>query len=175
MNPRGIHCRQVEILTLYIFFFWRENKPVDFKRKKQLHIKQRNESLTNWFRFNCVLTYNKWYNFFRTINSKQIVITPLSRAFFQELAFDPNKSMRNRIYIAYCVPHTCNSGDVSKHMESILRDIPQKKITTNVGTVKCQKNTALPWTWGDYTFLYVLLIKYYINNIELSIRPKLPR
>jgi len=82
----------------------------------------------------------------------------------QDLAFDPNKSMRNKIYIAYCVPHTCNSGDVSKHMEGILREIPQQKITTSVGAVKCQTNTALPWTWGDYTFLYVLLKKYHINN-----------
>jgi len=105
------------------------------------------------------------YNIELSISQTKYYISSFP-CFFQELAFDPNKSMRNRIYIAYCVPHTCNRGDVSKHMEGILRDIPQKKITTSVGTVKCQTNTALPWTWGDYTFLYVmLLIKYYINNI----------
>lgn len=82
--------------------------------------------------------------------------------FLQELAFDPKKSMRNKIYIAHCIPHTCNGEDVSKHMESILRDIPQKKITTNVGTIKCQTKTTLTWTWGDYAFLYVQL-----KNIQI--------
>lgn len=107
---------------------------------------------------------NRSYNIELSISQTKYYICPFS-CFFQELAFDPNKSMRNRIYIAYCVPHTCNSGDVSKHIKGILRDFPQKEITTSIGTVKCQTNTALPWTWGDYTFLYVLLIKYYINNI----------
>ncbi|KAF0772178.1 nose resistant to fluoxetine protein 6-like [Aphis craccivora] len=90
----------------------------------------------------------------------EIEINPIAHSKFRsrkhDLAFDPNKSMRNKIYIAYCVPHTCNSGDVSKHMEGILREIPQQKITTSVGAVKCQTNTALPWTWGDYTFLSII-------------------
>lgn len=63
--------------------------------------------------------------------------------------------MRNKIYIAHCIPHTCDSGDVSKHVAAIIGKIPQNKITTNVGTVQCQTKTALPWSWGDYSFLYV--------------------
>lgn len=78
--------------------------------------------------------------------------------FIQELAFDPNKSMRNRIYIAHCVPHTCSGEDVTKHTEGVFQDISQEKVTTSVGTVKCQTKTPLLWTWGDYTFLCVPIL-----------------
>lgn len=102
------------------------------------------------------------------------IFNPLNKFTFkfvsQELSFDPNKSMRNKIYIAHCVPHTCDTGDVSQHVTAIIGKISQKKITTNVGTVKCQTKIALPWTWGDYSFLYVPsnIHKYYtIDFLEI--------
>ncbi|XP_025425324.1 nose resistant to fluoxetine protein 6-like [Sipha flava] len=84
----------------------------------------------------------------------------------QELSFDPNKSMRNKMYIAHCVPHTCDTGDVSKHIAAIIGRISQKKITTNVGAVKCQTKTELTWTWGDYSFL--LIIGFTLVFISIS-------
>ncbi|XP_050523734.1 nose resistant to fluoxetine protein 6-like [Daktulosphaira vitifoliae] len=85
-----------------------------------------------------------------------------------ELTFDPNKSMRNRIYMAQCIPHTCSSENVRTHFEGIFKEWPQKQVLTSVGEIKCQTKNEIPWTWGAFTLLTIIGLSLILSFVSTA-------
>lgn len=117
MNPHGIHCRQVEISTVYFFSLTSRGKLVGtYIRKNNTII---THWTTNWLGFN-----KKKIGFFRTIvfvyNSFQsitrIIIKLLSREFYSGFGiWSEQKHAEQNLYSILCATHVQQWRSIETH------------------------------------------------------------